>query len=93
MLEKAKQVLRLTTDKYDQEISDLIEAAKIDLGIAGVKLPDTLDALCQRAILTYVRCNFENGTPEDRVWLLASYNAQKGQMQISSKYTDWGDGE
>ena len=91
MLSKAKIALRLTTDAYDEEINDLIEAAKIDLGIAGVELPENLDALCTRAVLTYVRLHF--GQPEDFDRLKKSYDEQKAQMVTATGYTDWGDSE
>ena len=88
MLDKAKLALRLTTDAYDEEITDLIAAATLDLGIAGVEQAEA-DALMQRAILTYVRMHF--GSPEDYDRLAASYDAQKGALQIATGYTDWGD--
>ncbi len=88
MLEKAKLALRLTTDAYDGEITDLIAAATLDLGIAGVEQAEA-DALMQRAILTYVRMHF--GSPEDYDRLAASYDAQKGALQVATGYTDWGD--
>lgn len=88
LLEKAKLALRITNNAYDTEIEDLIDAAQLDLDIAGVTLPDELDTLCQRAILTYVRVNF--GSPPDYDRLKASYDEQKGQLRIASGYTDWG---
>jgi len=91
MLNKARLALRLTTDAYDAEIADLIDAAKLDLSIAGVSLPAELDALCERAILTYVRANF--GSPEDYDRLKASYDEQKAQLRTATGYTDWGDDE
>lgn len=89
MLDKAKKALRLTTDAYDEEITDLLAAAALDLRIAGVALPSELDALCQRAILTYVRMHF--GSPEDYDRLKASYDEQKAQLQTATGYTDWRD--
>ena len=91
MLEKARQALRLTTHAYDEELADLIVAAKLDLGIAGVVLPEVPDELIQRAILTYVKMHF--GKPDDYDRLAASYDAQKGALQIATGYTDWGAGE
>ena len=90
MLEKAKKALRLTTSAYDDELADLIQAALLDLGIAGV-LTDEPDELVQRAVLTYVRMHF--GKPDDYDRLKDSYDAQKGALQIATGYTDWGDSE
>lgn len=90
MLDKAKKALRLTTSAYDDELADLIQAALLDLGIAGV-LTEEPDELVQRAVLTYVRMHF--GKPDDYDRLAASYDAQKGALQIATGYTDWGDAE
>lgn len=90
MLDKAKKALRLTTSAYDDELTDLIQAALLDLGIAGV-LTEEPDELVQRAVLTYVRMHF--GKPDDYDRLAASYDAQKGALQIATGYTDWGETE
>ena len=58
LLQKTKLALRVTVDNYDSDISELIEAAKFDLGIAGVVLPATLDAICERAIITFCKVHF-----------------------------------
>ena len=89
MLEKVKLALRIVTDKYDSELNDLIDAAKLDLGIAGVAVPDTLDALVSKAIITYCKMSF--GLPEDWDRLKRSYDEQKAQLSNASGYTDWGD--
>ena len=36
MLEQIKMALRITTNAYDAELNNLIAAAAIDLGFAGV---------------------------------------------------------
>lgn len=87
MLEKVKLALRISTDKYDSELSDLIYAAKLDLGLAGVELPDEIDALGTRAIITYCKMSF--GLPEDYDRLKRSYDEQKAQMSNATGYTDW----
>ena len=89
MLEKVKLALRTVTDKYDSELNDLIDAAKLDLGIAGVSVPDTLDALVSKAIITYCKMSF--GLPEDWDRLKRSYDEQKAQLSNASGYTHWGD--
>ena len=87
LLDKAKMAMRITTNAYDDEITDLIEAAKADLGIAGVELPDTLDAICERAIITSCRVQF--GSPDDHDRLKASYDEQKAQLATATGYTVW----
>ena len=93
MLDKAKKALRLTTSAYDDELNDLIEAAKLDLGVAGVVLPSELDALCQQAILTYVKVHFGKPDPDAADRLKQSYDEQKAQLRTATGYTDWGDSE
>lgn len=89
MLEKVKMALRITTDAYNSELNDLIDAAQIDLGIAGVTLPETLDAICTRAIITYCKLHF--GEPDDYDRLKASYDEQKAQLSMATGYTVWTD--
>ena len=89
MLEQVKLALRISTTAYDTELTYLIEAAKLDLGIAGVVLPDELDALVQKAIITYCKMSF--GLPEDYDRLKKSYDEQKAQLSTATGYTDWGD--
>lgn len=91
MLEKVKLALRIVTNKYDSELNDLIGAAKLDLGIAGVTVPSALDALVSKAIITYCKMSF--GLPEDWDRLKRSYDEQKAQLSNASGYTDWGDSD
>lgn len=92
LLEKTKIALRVTVDNYDSDISELIAAAKFDLGIAGVVLPATLDALCERAIITYVKIHWSALTDGEWTRLKASYDEQKAQLSTATGYTNWGDG-
>lgn len=85
----AKTALRITTNAFDSEIEDLIQAAKADLGLAGVSNDSTEDPLVRRAVLTYVKANF--GQPDDYDRLKASYDEQKAQMGMATNYTDWGE--
>lgn len=87
MLEKVKLALRISTDAFDSELSDLIDAAKQDLGIAGIVVPSELDAIVTRAIITYCKMSF--GLPEDYDQLKRSYDEQKAQLSNATGYTDW----
>lgn len=87
MLEKVKTALRITTTAYDAELTELIESAKLDMSIAGVVLPPTIDALVTKAIITYCKMSF--GIPEDYDRLKASYDEQKAQLATATGYTEW----
>ena len=89
MLEKVKLALRITTTAYDSELTDLINSAKLDLGIAGVVLPTELDSVCSTAVITYCRLHF--GEPDDYDRLKASYDEQKAQLSMATGYTTWTD--
>ena len=105
MLKECKLALRITATAYDGELCSLMDAAAHDLTIAGVVLPGTVaftmtkqgitdtstltDALCQRAIFTYVRMHF--GSPNDYDRLKESYNIQKTQLMHATGYTDYGE--
>lgn len=88
MLEKVKLALRITTDAYDSEINGLIQAAQLDLGVAGVEFC-VPDALVERAIITYCRVHFGDLADGEYSRLKASYDEQKAQMSIATGYTRW----
>ena len=87
ILEKVKLALRITTTAFDSELTSLIAAAKLDLGIAGVEVPTTLDEIVELAIITYCKCNFGELDNYDR--LKASYDEQKAQLSMATGYTVW----
>lgn len=93
MLEAVRKALRIKTTAYDDELEQLILAAQLDLGVAGVVLESnaTLDALVQLAVITYCKMHF--GQPEDYDRLKRSYDEQKAQLATCTGYTDWKDGE
>lgn len=88
MLEKVKTALRITTDAYNGELLALIEAARLDLNIAGVEkcVPD---ALVERAVITYCRLHFGDLADGAYDRLKASYDEQKAQMSMATGYTRW----
>lgn len=88
MLEKVKLAMAITTDAYDAELRDLIDAALLDLGIAGVNKELIHDKMIQRAVITYCRMMFHS--PADFENLRWAYESLKGQMAIATGYTEWG---
>ena len=89
ILNKVNNALRRSGNNanLNDELSDLIEAAQMDLGIAGVIVPDSLDKLVLKAIITY--CKMSSGLPEDYDRLKRSYDEQKAQLSTASGYTNW----
>lgn len=87
MLEKVKLALRITTTAFDSELAELIAAAQLDLGIAGVVVPAEIDAIVSRAIITYCKLHF--GEPDEYDRLKASYDEQKAQLSMATGYTEW----
>ena len=106
MLQECRLALQITDTEYDPELCLLMDAGARDLEIAGVVLPGTVsfaatehgmqddstltDALVMRAILTYVRMNFES--PADYDKLAQSYSLQKAQLMHATGYTNYDDG-
>lgn len=91
MINRAKLALRITTNAYDAEIADLLEAAVLDLGVAGVVIPENESKLVTTAAVTYVRLHF--GSPDDYDRLKRSYDEQKAQLATCTGYTDWGEAD
>lgn len=87
MRDKVKLALRIVTTAYDDEIDHLIAAAFLDLGIAGVVVPEDMNDLVLQAVITYCRVHF--GSPDDYDRLKASYDEQKAQLMTATGYTIW----
>ena len=89
-IDKVRNALRISTDDnaaINDELNDLIESAKLDLGVAGVTVPEPLDKIVNTAIITYCKMNF--GLPEDYDRLKKSYDEQKAQLSNATGYTSW----
>ena len=94
MIDKVRNALRISvTDNaaLNEELTDLISAAQLDLGVAGVVVPAEIDTLVQKAIITYCKMSF--GLPEDYDRLKRSYDEQKAQLSNATGYTVWEESE
>lgn len=88
-LDKVKKALRIVTDDFDDELTDLISAGLADMGIAGVNGVDAVedDVLITKALITYCKVNF--GEPDEYDRLKKSYDEQKAQLSMHTGYTEW----
>ena len=85
MLPKIKQSLRITHSELDGEISDLIDAAKLDLSISGiVNLPEN-DPLILRAVILYAKANFGLSNDESEKFL-KGYTSLKIHLALCGDY-------
>lgn len=81
-----RQRLRLTTDDFDNELTDLINAARADLALGGVveeKANDETDPLILKAVETYVKAEFGLDN-EDADRYRASYKEQRNSLTLPS---------
>lgn len=87
MLDAVKLAMAITSNAYDAELQDLIEAALLDLRVSGIRA-DGSDKLILQAVKTYCRMMFQSPPDYDR--LRDSYERQKGLLWAATGYTDWG---
>lgn len=96
LLDKVKTACRVTSEAYDDELTDLIASALDDLGLTDI-LPSvlvdddsTISPLIRKAVITYCRFSFGRVPVETYDRIKASYDEQKAQLLMASGYTDWG---
>lgn len=87
LVNQAKMARRMTTTAFDEEVERLLGAALLDLGVAGVEIPEQMDPLVRTAAITYFLMHF--GEPDQYDRLKASYDEQKAQLQTATGYTNW----
>ena len=86
--------LLITTDAFDSVLTSLMNAALLDLGIAGVNGENAIisNDLVLTAVTTYVQMMF-NAEPNEYDRLKKSYDEQKAQMSMATGYTIWPEAE
>ncbi|MEG7342558.1 head-tail connector protein [Bacillus cereus] len=88
MLEVVKKALRVSHNALDDEIDDLIEAARTDLklsGVSGFKSNDDTDPLIKRAIIMYTKANFIADAKESERFQ-ESYKMLKIHLALAGDY-------
>lgn len=90
MLDKVRQALRITHNKLDDELTDVINACVYDLTIAGVKNIDENDPLIQQAVKTYAKAEYEQDVNKANR-LTQAYVSLKIAMCLCGEYTEGGD--
>lgn len=90
MLAKLKLALQISGNVLDAELNDLINAAVIDLGLAGIAdfNVESADAILTRAIISYCVYQFEmvHGSLERSQALKRAYDENKAMLSMSTSY-------
>lgn len=89
LFEKIKRNLRVSINSFDEDIRDLIEAAKKDMESHGVKKLEEDDPLIIRAVDLYCKCFFylEN---KDSERYLESYKSLRDHLSLAGDYNhEW----
>ena len=90
ILSASRDALRIPSDvtAYDNEIADLIDAARSELragGISDEKASDDTDGSIRLAIMTYVRAHFGMDNPDaDR--LMQAFDSMRCSMAGNHEY-------
>ena len=87
-LDKVRLYVRLTTQTFDSELSDLINAARADMVLGGVleaRAADESDPLVLRAVATYVKAEFGLDNADSEKYR-AAYNELKTRLMLADAY-------
>lgn len=87
MLSKVKLALRVSGDIFNDEVSSLIEAAKIDMIAGGVasRAVDMPDAMVERAIVLYAKANYGMANPDSEKYDDAYHNVRE-KLSLSGEH-------
>lgn len=85
MLNSIKKALRIKSSAFDDEINELIEAAKLDLKISGIVNILDADPLIQQAVKTYCKANFGLDNKDSEKYQL-SYDMLKQHLSLCGDY-------
>lgn len=94
MLDKVKLALRISGSAFDNEVTDLINAAIADLRLVGISIPEkagsssnTLgDPLLDRAVVLYAKANFGYNDEAERY--RAAYDYLKCALSLSGDHIE-----
>lgn len=84
LIDSVKNALRITTSDMDDDIKDLICAAKADLRISGVKVILDTDPLVIQAVKLYCKAHFGDNDSNNK--FLNAYQALKISMSLAGEF-------
>lgn len=85
MLKHVKTALRLKTTAFDEELTTLIIACQMDLGLSGIAFSEN-NELIKTAVIFFCKANFGDNKNAQR-WQKA-YNNLKSSLMVSPKFKE-----
>jgi hypothetical protein len=90
VIDDVKMALRITSNAFNGEITNIIDAAKAELKLTGVLLSkiDNIetDSLLKRAVILYSKSHFGLDNPDSEKYQKA-YDSLKTHLVLSQEYT------
>lgn len=84
LIDDVRTSLRTKSNALDSEITDLIDACKLDLGMAGVEVIEETDTITKQAIKLYCKGSF--GYDENSEKFMKAYESLKISMALCGDY-------
>ena len=85
-IKEARLAVRLTSEDFDGELQDHLDAAVTDLSRVGIAEQED-DRLYDQALRMYLKGHFEPGAP-DAAACRQIYSDLKEEMKLSDKYRE-----
>ena len=89
LLDSVKNAMRVDGLYHDEELTDLIETAKLllkEAGVLDIRIVDT-DPLIRKAVITYCKANFGINA-QDGEKFAWSFEEMKKLLSLLSSYTE-----
>lgn len=84
-INRAKVDLRITHNRLDADIADMIDACLADLRSCGVRDPQEGDPLILNAIKLWCRASYTDDTVKAAAYM-QRYNSFKATLQVAAGY-------
>lgn len=84
MLNAVKKALRISSEDFDDELTELIRAAKTDLRLSGIKVISDSNEIVLQAVKLYCKAYFGDNDSSNK--FLNAYQALKISMSLAGDF-------
>lgn len=86
LTESVKKALRISSNDFDDDINDLIRAAKADMQMSGITVLTDNNPLVAQAIKLYCKAHFGDNDSNNK--FLNAYQALKISMSLAGEFRE-----